>query len=54
MIKFTNSKRKQAGELVGDKEFMAYLADISVILNKNDLSFKNNVEYTKAKFMQDN
>ena len=53
MIRFTNSEKRQVGKLVGDKEFMAYLADILVILNNNDLLFKNNVKYARAKFMQD-
>ena len=53
VIKFTNSKREQARKLVGDEEFMAYLPDIPVVLNDNDLPFKNNVEYAWAKFMQE-
>ena len=32
---------------------MAHLANMPVILNDNGLLFKNNVEYTWAKFMQD-
>ena len=53
MIEFINSQRRQAGELIGDEEFMAYVADIPVVINDNSLSFKNNVEYAWAKFMQD-
>ena len=45
MIRFTNSKREQVGKLVEDKKFMAYLANIPVVLNDNDLLFKNNIEY---------
>ena len=32
---------------------MVYLADTPVILNNNGLPYKNNIEYTRAKFMQD-
>ena len=32
---------------------MAYLTDILIVLNNHGLLFKNNVEYTWAKFMQD-
>lgn len=46
MIGFTNSKRGQVREPVGNEEIMAYLADKPVILNDNSFSFKNNVEYT--------
>ena len=45
VIGFTNSERGQARKLVGDEEFMAYLADTPIVLNNNDLLFKNNVEY---------
>ena len=45
VIGFTNSKKRQVRELVGDEEFMAYLADILVFLNDNGLLFKNNIEY---------
>lgn len=31
---------------------MIYLADIPVFLNDNNLPFKNNVEYARAKFIQ--
>ena len=41
-------------EVVGDEKFMGCFADIPVIFNDNGLPFKNNVEYAKAKFMQDN
>ncbi len=44
-IRFTNSERGQVGEPVGGEEVMAYLADKPVVLNDNDLPFKNNVEY---------
>ena len=53
VVGFTKSKKGQAGELVGDKEFMAYLADKAIVLNNNGILFKNNVEYIWAKFMQD-
>ena len=53
VIEFTNSVRRQAGEPVGDEEFMAYLADTLVVLNDNGFPFKNNIEYAWAKFMQD-
>ena len=45
MIGFTNTKREQVRELVKNKEFTAWLADISIILNDNSLVFKNNIEY---------
>lgn len=32
---------------------MTFLADIMVVLNDNSFLFKNNVKYTRAKFMQD-
>ena len=53
VIEFTNSERRQAGEPVGDEEFIAYLADTLVVLNDNGFPFKNNVEYAWAKFIQD-
>ena len=46
VIRFTNSQKKQTGKPVRDKEFIAYLADIPVVLNNNSFLFKNNVEYT--------
>ena len=48
-----NSERRQAREPVGDEEVIAYLADKLIILNDNSLSLKNNVEYAKAKLIQD-
>ena len=48
---FTNSETGQVGELVGDKEFMAYLANTPVVLNDNDLPFKNNIKYAWANFI---
>ena len=53
VIRFTNSKKEQAGEPIRNEEFMAYLADTPIVLNDNNLLFRNNVEYTWAKFMQD-
>lgn len=53
VIRFTNSKREQAGKPVGDKKFMAYMANTMVVLNDNGFSFKNNIEYIWAKFIQD-
>ena len=51
VIGFTNSKRGQIGEPVGNEEFMAYLADTPIVLNDNSLLFKDNVEYVWAKFI---
>ena len=45
VIVFTNNKRGQAGKLIGDEKFMAYLANTLVVLNDNGLLFKNNIEY---------
>ena len=53
LIGFINIERRQAEEPARDKKFMAYLADIPVVFNNNDLSFKNNIKYIWAKFMQD-
>lgn len=53
MIGIINSKKRQAGEWVKNKDVMAYLVDILVILNNNGLPFNNNIEYGLAKFMQD-
>lgn len=45
MIQFISSKKKQARKPVENKEVMAYLMDIPVVLNDNGLSFKNNIKY---------
>lgn len=55
LIKFDNNKRRQVGRLVVKKNTMAHMVDIVNILidhNSNCLLFKNNVEYTWAKFIQ--
>ena len=54
VMRFMNSKMGQAEKPVGDEEFIAYLADILVVLKDNGLPFKKNIEYAWAKFMQDN
>ena len=51
VIEFTNSKKTQERKPVGDKEFMAYLGDIPIVLNDNGLLFKNNFKYIWPKFM---
>ena len=53
VIRFINNKRKQVEKPIRDEKFIAYLADTPVVLNDNGLLFKNNIEYTWAKFMQD-
>lgn len=54
VIEFMNSKSEQVKKLVRNKKIMAYLENILIILNDKDFSFKNNVEYAWAKFIQDN
>lgn len=44
IIEFINNKKEQIRESVRNKEVIAYLADILVILNNNGLLNKNNVE----------
>ena len=51
MIWFNDGKRSQIGEHVRDKDPIADIADIPGDTN-NCLSFKNNVEYEWARFMQ--
>ncbi len=51
LIRFNDGKRGQVGELVGDKDAMADVADIPGDAD-NRLPFKNNVEYEWARFMQ--
>lgn len=45
IIKFINNKRGQIGKPIENEELMAYLVDISIILNNNGFPFKNNIKY---------
>lgn len=44
-MKFDNKKRGQVKELVGYKDIMLDMTNISVIEDDNHLLFKNNIEY---------
>ena len=52
MIQFSDYKREQDGKLVEYEDLVADIANIPVIKDINFLLFKNNINYTWAKFMQ--
>lgn len=44
-IKFDDSKKRQAGESVEDKDIIAYIEDVLVDVNNNCYLFRYNIDY---------
>lgn len=52
LIKFGDNKIRQARKLVGYEDVVTNQSNIPFDKDNNRLPFKNNVEYTQARFMQ--